>query len=301
MWITINRNETTRGRDEASDTNKFFNSQDLINKLDIGNTFPELAIAKYSSKSEVLIETIATYKNNDWIREKNKLGEFVLPPRLAYQYKNLKDLESAVDISSEIYHYAISSRSMDEILIPNEKMLYAWPEKRSVEIWRQVGLHNLLREFMSNEINRYEKDTGSLDYGTIDGSELVNISLSNETKTKLLDICNSEFVKKLDYAFGDALYTVINRIVVFVILTALGSVSLDMSPQIRSTAFAATGTTFTASIGNRIVYLLLNRYRWDRFVDFIEPFLLNKFDAPAYASAFGGVRILGFGKDVKRK
>lgn len=109
-WVILDRDATERGRESARKIiNEIGGSDEVAKALRVRvdrEAVPELAYhyagGSCASVAQTLIETIGTYQNDDWIRQDQELGEYVLPSVKAYQYRALQRLAHAFRRSRDL-------------------------------------------------------------------------------------------------------------------------------------------------------------------------------------------------------
>jgi len=282
--ITLDVQSTLRGYDEARKLiQEIGNEEQIINmiKLDLNEAIPDLfyyyAGGPRATSSKLLLEIISAYKNDDWIRKDNELGEYLLPSTAAYQYHAITDLGEKKRIE-DIYHNTIIVRAVD---ILDEKRLRRdiceWPEKDNIETWRELGLHRILRVFLHSQAisNNPDVQANELEYTSIElGNRLTKLrsQLPGELASLLVDkgllsqiiIC---LTASLGIVIGDATSTIIGGLV----------------------------TLCVGNIGSKAILFSLKRIKWDKFIDAIEDVLGSKSNRTleSIALAFGDVIVLG--------
>lgn len=158
-WIVLDPYSTERGRSEAEKLILNYSDDELLRQaiqVEISPTgVPQLAYyyagGKQAKIKQTLVETIGTYENDDWIRREKGLGEYLLPSFFAYQYRALKDLQNQND-RADILHNTATALAVDTFIGQNAGRLpNKWPNRKKIELWRELGLHKILRNFLLNE------------------------------------------------------------------------------------------------------------------------------------------------------
>ena len=167
-WIVVARDATERGRDRARDLigrlggdSKL--SRSLRVEVDVARV-PELAYylagGSAAQAGDMLLETVGAYENDDWIRSEYSLGEYLLPSPMAAQYRVLHDLSrggthpsdvasSSVALAAELTTNSVYALALGVFL--EKRGITGWPERARIEEWREMGLHNVLRDFLASE------------------------------------------------------------------------------------------------------------------------------------------------------
>lgn len=284
-WVILEKGVTERGRESARNIiNELGDSAALMQELHFEakpGAIPELAyyygVSNKDTKEKTLVETIGTYENDDWMRRELGLGEYLLPSVMAYQYRALQDLRQHSD-DGDIRHNMVRASTVDQHLRQRHlRQGIDWIEREKIEQWRALGLHNVLREFLTSE-------AASIDTDTETAIEPLNETSLNE---RLATIRSS-----LPIEMASAIID--KKLVASVLLTSGILGGFVTSGPAGAVAGAMAGV-LVGKVGRHIVRLSLKGFRWDRFLDLLASTLgwQTSLHIERYVLAFGDVTILG--------
>lgn len=299
-WVVLDRGATERGRESARDLVESSGSAaDLgrIIKVAIDpSSIPELAYhyagGETASNVDTLIETIGTYDNDDWMRKEYDLGEYLLPSTIAVQYRALQDLRSgqvageirsrAVALEAELTSNTVFALALD--IFAERRLPGQWLDRKLIEEWREMGLHNVLRDFLVSEaacLHVALQDPKELARNLGEGLVELRSMLPGKIASRLID---GEIISQVAFAFMGAV---------------IGAVVGPSSPLYAGVG-GAVGTMVDAvvgHVGSRPIRYVATSVRWDRFLEWIA----QVFDYDSSRSlqkavlSFGDVTVFGSG------
>ena len=279
-WVIVDRDSTEQGRAEASQiVGDLGGATEVAQALDVRvdrAAIPDLAYfyagSNIATVKTAAVETVASYLNDDRIRRELRLGEYLLPPTRAYQYRALYDLLDGTRDDDVCQSAAVAS-AMDAHAVGRSMRLgYEWPKRDSIKQWRDLGLHSVLREFLASEVECH---------CTADAQPTETAQLLADSLDKLRDELPVELATIL--LKNDLLWTILLAFST----TASGFVS---GGGLAGLATGATGSVVIGGVGKKLIRLALNKIRWHLLVDEISRSCLR--------GATPGIRrfALGFGE-----
>jgi hypothetical protein len=273
-WIVLERGATQRGRESADALIRTFGDAEFMEALRFEpqlDRLPDLAYfyagGATLSTRHALRETVGTYENDDWIRAEYRLGEYLLPSVLGYQYRSLKLLMKERP-DHWIFHRTAGAFGFARHLNRRHALASAptWVDRDKIDRWRDLGLHTVLRRFLHREINR------KLSVQSVPPVEAES-SLSNHVATqlgKLQEKLPTEVLTKLK----------LNEFFPEIVGVAAGSlIGAAFAEGNLPAELADTGVGYLVGasvgyvlgkIGERWVYLSPLTLRWDELIDMVE-------------------------------
>lgn len=279
-WIVLEAYSTEKGRELAQEIIE--NSSEISQlqsalRVDIDpTTIPQLAY-HYAGRTSAeimgtLIETIGTYENDDWIRRENKLGEFLLPNSLAYQYRALQDLKNQQFDHGVQHNSTIALAAESFFARKGQQSSQLWPDREKAIKWRELGLHSLLRAFLIEE-----------------ASSARLLSKDEEAKAVILGNELSKLREKLPVDVAKKLLE--ENLLVEILADLLGMAGGFATLGIPG---AAIGTV-VGHVGNKLISFAYDQIRWERLITLIgDHFSLSKKKRwQTFALGFGDVTVFG--------
>lgn len=282
-WIILPPGSTERGRQSATEIVHYIGKKDLLHALLVKadpKAIPELAYyysgGKQATKERALIETIGTYENDEWIRSENRLGEYLLPSVMAYQYRSLYEMHKQNEVY-DIKHYAAVASALDQYSEQKLGLIIGeWPEQQKMDQWRELGLHRVLRAFLAAEASPRVSNNNEI----VDNSAIFSERL-NELRSQL--------------PVKIALELIDNKILWNLLLISSGVVSGFVTSGILGAAFGLAGSVVVGQVGDRVIRFGLRKIRWDLFLEYVSDVIGHKQGRKLeqFALGFGDVTVFG--------